>query len=315
MPAFLLALIIGPAVCGGQTNASINMTTRDAYLDQLAREVRNQLQCPTTLDHHDHHLMVKLLRDDDENQGLWLHTRSYGYHTPKHVFICGVWPSYRGRDQYPGESITVKVTYGREVRSAARDLIRRFLPWYTQKWQQMLEAAIRLRDRDRHRTLLIEELRAMPGVSVHEYQNSEHVEICFDREKHHYLDLQLWGTGDVGIARGSLSDDLILKIVRNLVEEPAALYGEAARRKRYEENEKRQVLGTLKDIADVLERNKAADGLGENRRRIALELRLRGVQMDGDHLICHLGRTWCRFKWHSVNDLLRTAKEIYRKSS
>ena len=96
---------------------------------------------------------------------------------------------------------------------------------------------------------------------------------------------------------------------------PAPLYGEAARRHRYHENEKRQVLGTLKDIADVLERNKADEEFAKNKKRIALELRLRGVELKGDAVSCYLGKTWCRFPWWNIKDVIRTAQTIYKTAA
>lgn len=314
MPAFLLALIIGPAVVVGKPMPT-TMTTRDTYVEQLAAEVRDQLQQPAALEYEEHRALVRMQRDDGEDQGIWFTTRSYGYSDPKHVFVHGLWPKYRERLQYPGNSLEVKVSYGREVRLAARDIIRRFEPWYASTWQQMLSAVVNMRDRDLHRELFLEELAAMPGVTVRRYQDNEQAELLFDGPQRHYLDLQLWGTGEVSVKRGSLSDELVRRMVRNLVEEPAPLYGEAARRHRYEQNEKRQVLGTLKDIADVLERNEADVSFAENRKRIALELRLRGVQLKGDDVSCYLGKTWCRFKWYNLQDLIRTANDIYRNAA
>jgi type I restriction enzyme M protein len=95
--------------------------------------------------------------------------------------------------------------------------------------------------------------------------------------------------------------------------EPRPVYGQAARCKRYDENEKRQVLGALQDIAGILERNKAETEFEQNKARIALELRLRGAELHRDTINVQLGNTFCRFTYWSIDEVLSNARSIYKK--
>lgn len=131
-----------------------------------------------------------------------------------------------------------------------------------------------------------------------------------DRKEESHMYLQREQVGVAAQKAKAAPPDLF-----SVVEEPPALYGEAARRHRHFENEKRQVLGTLKDIADVLERNKAGEEFAANRKRIALELRLRGVELKGDDVSCYLGKTWCKFPYWNIKDVINSAKSIYKQAA
>lgn len=218
-----------------ETNSLTPMNTFDEYLDnyvmKLAGELAERLRADgerCSVRRKNYAVCVHVERDDAEQQGLWLRVSNMGRTLPQSVAVHGLWPLYEGRENSPyGSAPTVSVSYGREPAAAAKDILRRFMPLYLPAWEKALASTVSQRDRDARRDAIADELRRLPGVSLWRGQSKERMEVRWPGEDHEFLELTVYATGTVSIARGTLREDRMLELLRGVsqVSEPAEPYG------------------------------------------------------------------------------------------
>lgn len=192
------------------------MDTIDPYLVQLAGAVARQLRdegASVRVEGLHHRMAVRILRDDQENQGLCLSAWTYGRQLPQKVEVSGLWPVFQDKEQYPyGDARPhVSVGYGRDVHKAARDIVRRFMPPYTKVWESMLASVVAMRDRHRHRDAFLDQLRALPGVVVrYQHDSDVYLDLPEVDGEHRSISFTTYGSGSLSLQRGTITEqDLI----------------------------------------------------------------------------------------------------------
>jgi len=225
------------------------MVAVDPYVHLLAEEIGAQLTtagCTVKVEPRYHNMAVHIQRDDREHHGLWVSTCGYG--SQKKGIAGGLWPYFRGKEEHPTAQPTVQVSYGREVRAAARDVLRRLMPAYLEAYARSLSSIINYRDRDNDRDRFLANLKAIPGVRLRLRGDDRAFEVVLPGDgnvSRRFLSGTMWSNGEVYLERGTLTEDQFTGICRvlasNQVSEPVAVYRQ----------QRRQYRDTLLFVRDV----------------------------------------------------------------